>query len=46
MIGLGPFKYLSDAWNLFDAAVVAFSLVELISELMARSSVSGLTALR
>jgi hypothetical protein len=44
--GLGLFTYLSDAWSLFDAFVVAFSLVEMITELMARSNASGLTALR
>lgn len=46
LIGLGPWRYLSDAWNLFDALVVAFSLVELVTELMARSSANGLSALR
>lgn len=46
VIGLGPFRYLSDPWSLFDALVVAFSLVELVTELMARSSANGLTALR
>ncbi|KAF8072369.1 NaCP60E [Scenedesmus sp. PABB004] len=46
MAGLGPWAYLTDVWNLFDALVVAFSLVELITELMATSSASGLTALR
>lgn len=46
VIGLGPWKYVTDLWCVFDALVVAFSLVELISELMARSSASGLTALR
>ncbi|WIA28050.1 hypothetical protein OEZ86_010635 [Tetradesmus obliquus] len=44
--GLGLFAYLSDAWSLFDALVVAFSLVEMVTELMARSNASGLTALR
>jgi hypothetical protein len=44
--GLGLFTYLSDAWSLFDALVVAFSLVEMVTELMARSSASGLSALR
>jgi hypothetical protein len=46
LIGLGAWKYLSDPWSLFDAVVVAFSLVELVTELMARSSANGLTALR
>lgn len=46
LIGLGPWRYLSDAWNMFDALVVAFSLVELVTELMARSSANGLSALR
>jgi hypothetical protein len=46
LIGLGPWKYLSDPWSLFDAVVVAFSLVELVTELMARTSAHGLTALR
>ncbi len=46
MAGLGAFKYLTDPWSLFDALVVAFSLVELVTELMARSSASGLSALR
>lgn len=47
MFGLGPWKYLTDPWSLFDAAVVAFSLVEVITELEARSSAGGgLTALR
>lgn len=46
LIGLGAWKYLSDAWSLFDAVVVAFSLVELVTELMARTSANGLTALR
>lgn len=47
MAGLGPWRYLTDAWSLFDAAVVAFSLVEVITELQARSSSNGgLTALR
>lgn len=46
LIGLGPWRYLSDAWNLFDALVVAFSLVELVTELMARSNANGLSALR
>jgi hypothetical protein len=44
--GLGAWKYLSDPWSLFDAIVVAFSLVELITELMARTSSGGLSALR
>jgi hypothetical protein len=46
MIGLGAWNYLRDAWNLFDALVVAFSLVELVTELMARTSSGGLSALR
>lgn len=46
IMGLGAFKYLSDPWSLFDAIVVAFSLVELITELMARTSTGGLSALR
>lgn len=46
LVGLGPWAYLTDAWSLFDALVVAFSLVELVTELMARSSGGGLTALR
>lgn len=47
IIGLGPWRYFTDAWSLFDAAVVAFSLVEVVTELMARSSAGGgMTALR
>lgn len=44
--GLGAWKYLSDPWSLFDAIVVAFSLVELITELLARTHSGGLSALR
>eukprot|EP00775_Hariotina_reticulata_P006841 gene6841-7059_t len=46
IIGVGLFKYLTDPWSLFDGVVVAFSMVELVSELMARSNAQGLTALR
>lgn len=46
MTGLGAWNYLRDPWNLFDALVVAFSLVELVTELMARTSSGGLSALR
>lgn len=46
MAGLGAWNYLRDPWNLFDTLVVAFSLVELVTELMARTSSGGLTALR
>lgn len=46
MGGLGAWNYLRDPWNLFDTLVVAVSLVELVTELMARTSSGGLTALR
>jgi len=46
LAGLGAWKYLSDPWSLFDAIVVAFSLIELVIELMARSSASGLSAMK
>lgn len=47
IIGLGLWRYFTDPWSLFDATVVAFSLLEVITELMARSSAGGgMTALR
>eukprot|EP00878_Enallax_costatus_P044996 GHUV01053820.1.p2 GENE.GHUV01053820.1~~GHUV01053820.1.p2 ORF type:complete len:118 (+),score=21.80 GHUV01053820.1:360-713(+) len=48
IIGLGLWRYITDPWSLFDAAVVAFSLVEVVTELMAKSAGAGgrMTALR
>jgi len=41
LLGLGLWTYISDYWNMFDAVVVGFSLLE-----MALSSGAGLSALR
>lgn len=46
IVGLGPWRYFTDPWSLFDAAVVSFSLVEMIIEIIAHSGAEGVTALR